>query len=143
MTLRWGIDVTGKVKFPTAADSARIGTGSTDWSLQGKVTRYFGDSGVLMRLGKKITGASELYALANPLNVGAGAFFTRGDSIIALDYDRRGSSFEGGIDRDEITLSFSHALRPDLHFQAYGFVSRTAGRTDIGLGTQMAVQFGS
>lgn len=137
------IDITGKVKFPTGATSARLGTGSTDWSLQGEMTRQIGSSGVSLRVGKKFSGPSEFHHLVDPWNVGLGGFVTVGDFTLAADYDRRESSFEGGIDRDELTLSVSHNLRPRLRMQGYGFLTIAGRRSDVGLGTQVVVRIGS
>lgn len=137
------IDVTGKAKFPTAAKNVQFGTGSTDWSLQGEVTRYIGGYGVSLRVSQKFSGASKLYDLSDPWNVGIGAFVTKGGTVYALDYDRRGSSFEGGTVRDEFTVSFSHTLQPYLRMQAYGFVTVAGSQSDVGLGTQVVARFGS
>lgn len=56
-------DVNGKVKLPTASESKRLGTGTTDFTAEAEIVQLFGPLSVSARGGRRFNGSSALFPL--------------------------------------------------------------------------------
>lgn len=133
-------DVTGKVKLPTASQSDFLGTGTTDFTLQGEVLRVFGSTSAALRAGRRFNGSSDLYPLQDVWLAGAGVYHALGSTTLGLDYDWRQGSLPTAPDRSELTGSVTQKLSDALRLQGYVYTGFSEGSPDIGAGAQVLVR---
>ena len=135
-------DVTGKVKLPTASTEKSLGTGTTDFTLQGELMQIFGDVSAAVRAGRRFNGESDDFALDDVWLGGASLFYVTGDTTWGLDYDWRGGSLPTAPNRSEVTGSATHKLSEALRLQGYAYTGLSDGSPDIGAGAQLLYRFG-
>lgn len=107
-------DVTGKVKLPTASTEKSLGTGTTDFTLQGEVMQVFGDVSAALRAGRRFNGESDTFVLDDVWLGGASLFYVAGPTTWGLDYDWRDGSLPTSPNRSELTGSATHKLSDSL-----------------------------
>ena len=135
-------DVTGKVKLPTASTEKALGTGTTDYTLQGEVLQVFGPISAAVRAGRRFNGSSDLYPLDDVWLGGASLYLAKGPTTYGLDYDWRGGSLPTSPDRSELTGSATHKLSDALRLQGYVYTGLADGSPDLGGGAQILFRFG-
>ncbi|MBX7527228.1 hypothetical protein [Qipengyuania vesicularis] len=135
-------DVTGKVKLPTASVEKSLGTGTTDFTLQGELMQVFGDVSAAVRAGRRFNGESDDFALDDVWLGGASLFLVSGDTTWGLDYDWRDGSLPTAPNRSEVTGSATHKLSDGLRLQGYAYTGLADGSPDIGGGVQVLVRLG-
>lgn len=136
-------DVTGKVKLPTASTEKALGTGTTDFTLQGEVLQVFGDVSLAVRGGRRFNGSSDDFQLEDVWLAGAGAYASLGDTTLGLDYDWRDGSLPTAPNRSELTGSITQKLNEQLRLQAYAYTGLADGSPDLGAGAQILLRFGN
>ncbi len=135
------IDLTGKVKLPTASEKRRLGTGLTDYTARIDVTKMMGQSYVFAGVGRKFVGSNATYRLQDiwMANIGAGHQLTRNASIgVVYDYREAAGT---GKDPSDASAYFSYRLTPDLTVQAYGTVGFSDGSPNSAVGLQFGYKF--
>ena len=135
-------DVTGKVKLPTASEGEAIGTGTTDYTVQGELMQVFGDVSAALRAGRRFNGSSEAFPLQDVWQGGASLYLVSGDTTFGLDYDWRDGSLPTAPNRSEVTGSATHKLSDALRLQGYAYTGLSDGSPDIGGGVQVLYRFG-
>ena len=135
-------DVTGKVKLPTASTEKSLGTGTTDFTLQGELMQVFGDVSAAVRAGRRFNGESDDFELDDVWLGGASVFYVTGDTTWGLDYDWRDGSLPTAPNRSELTGSATHKLSEALRLQGYAYTGLSDGSPDIGAGAQLLYRFG-
>ena len=135
-------DLTGKVKLPTASVEKSLGTGTTDFTLQGELMQVFGDVSAAVRAGRRFNGESDDFALDDVWLGGASLFYVTGDTTWGLDYDWRDGSLPTAPNRSEVTGSATHKLSDALRLQGYAYTGLADGSPDIGAGAQVLYRFG-
>lgn len=117
-------DLTGKIKFPTADEDKKLGTGNTDYTLQAGLTQVYDDLYLNGNVGRKFNGSSATYRLDDvwKYSVGAGYNFTPSASA-GVTYDFR----EGATPTSE---NFSQALA----YATYKLTGQWAAQAYVGTG---------
>ncbi len=136
-------DVTGKVKLPTASTEKSLGTGTTDFTLQGEVLHVFGNVSAALRAGRRFNGESDDFPLEDVWLGGASLYLVSGATTFGLDYDWRDGSLPTAPNRSELTGSATHKLSETLRLQGYAYTGLADGSPDIGAGAQVLFRFGS
>lgn len=137
------VDVTGKVKIPTADEDKGLGTGEADYTVAVDLTKVLGDAYVFGGAGYKFVGDNSRFQLDDVLllNVGAGYQLTPKLGIGAV-YDFREAAGSGD-DPSEATGYITYKLANDLSLQAYGVVGFSDGSPDAGVGAQLGYKISS
>jgi hypothetical protein len=137
-----GIDLTGRVKLPTADAGKGLGTGSTDFSGQIDVYRTFERLTVFGDVGYYWFGHSDYVELKNAMNYGIGASqkMNERDSL-GLSLDGRQKASVGGAPQRELTFFWNRRMNREVRFQAYALVGLAKGSPDYGLGVTAAKSF--
>ncbi len=137
-------DAVGKVKLPTASESKFLGTGTTDFTLQGELLHVLSDNvSVGLTGGRRFNGSSDLFPLEDVWLAGGGIYFTGEEVTVGLDYEWREGSLAGAPDRSEIIGSLTYSLSESLRLQGYGYTGLADGSPDIGGGLQVLLRFGN
>lgn len=135
----YGVDLVGKIKFPTADEKKGLGTGETDYFVQldgyaqsGKVT-YFGT------VGYKKMGDTPTIDFRDTTygSVGLGVSLNK-KAQVGLIYDQRQASVAGIQGQREVTLFISRQIDKDLRLQAYAVGGLTDSSIDQALGLQVS-----
>jgi hypothetical protein len=137
-----GLDLTGRVKLPTADAHKGLGTGSTDESLQVDVYQTLDRVMLFADVGYTNFGDSDFVQLDNAVNAGIGASnkLNSTDSIGAsLDGRQRVAS--GGAPQRELTLFWNRRTDNSTRLQAYFLKGLANGSPDWGLGVSAAYAF--
>ena len=135
-------DVTGKVKLPTASSEKALGTGTTDFTLQGELLKVFGAISAAARAGRRFNGSSELYPLEDVWLAGASLYAVSGATTFGLDWDWRDGSLPNAPNRSELTGSATHKLSDAIRLQGYAYTGLADGSPDVGAGAQILYRFG-
>lgn len=138
----WLLDLTGKVKFPTADRDKGLGTGKADYSLQADVSKSIGDFTPFLGLGYKWRGKPADLALRDSAygSVGAAYRVARGTEIeLAYDYRQRASANSAAA--RELAFTVYHRVSDLLRLS--GFVSKgySDASPDWGAGLGVSVRF--
>ena len=140
--LERGIDLTGRVKLPTADAARGLGTGSTDFSAQLDAYRTFDRTTLFADVGYYWFGHSDYVELKNAWNYGIGASqkVSERDSVGA-SLDGRQKASVGGAPQREVTLFWNRRMDRATRFQAYVLFGLANGSPDFGLGASAAKSF--
>lgn len=136
-------DLTGKAKLPTASVEKSLGTGTTDFTLQGEVLQVFGNVSAALRAGRRFNGESDDFALDDVWLGGASLFYVNGPTTWGLDYDWRDGSLPTAPNRSEVTGSATHKLSDAIRLQGYAYTGLSDGSPDLGAGAQVLYRFGT
>lgn len=139
---RTWFDVTGKVKLPTASESKALGTGTTDFTLEGEVLHSFGALAASLRGGRRFNGSNAAYPLEDVWQAGGGLYLQTGATQLGLDYDWREGSLPTSPDRSELTGSVTQKLSERFRLQGYAYTGLADGSPDIGAGAQILYRWG-
>jgi len=134
--------VSGKVKLPTASESKRLGTGTTDFTAEAEITQLFGPLSASLRGGRRFNGSSAAFPLDDVWQAGASLYHQSGDITLGLDYDWREGSLPTASDRSEVTGSITYKMSDAVRIQGYGYTGFTDGSPDAGGGLQLLYRFG-
>src|SRR4051812_44979197 len=103
--LERGIDLTGRVKLPSADAAKGLGTGSTDFSAQIDAYRTFDRLTLFADVGYYWFGHSDYVELKNAINYGIGASQKMNDrDSLGLSLDGRQKASVGGAPQRELTF---------------------------------------
>ena len=132
------IDLTGKIKFPTADVEKGLGTGETDYSIESDFTWFSGQTALFCTLGYKFLGDPETYELNDVMyaSVGVARQITNRFSS-GLLYDVREASTDAGTATSEATAYGSYKMNDSFKFLLYGVKGFSDGSADYGLGFTM------
>ena len=140
--LERGLDLTGRVKLPTADAGKGLGTGSTDFGVQADAYRTFDRLTLFADVGYTFFGHSDYVELKNAYNYGIGASrkMNERDSLGA-SLDGRQKASVGGAPQREVTLFWNRRAERDMRFQAYVLFGLANGSPDYGAGVSAAKSF--
>lgn len=138
----WIVDVTGRLKLPTADETKGLGTGKTDYALQTDVDKRFGDVTVFGTVGYRWYGdppgrtiRDVFYgALGTSYRVSPGA-------SVGVAYDQRQSTTGGVPGLREVSLFTSLRVTQASRLRMWVFKGLTDGTADWGLGGSLFVSF--
>ncbi len=132
-----GLDFGARVKLPTAENG--LGTGKTDVSLSGEVSRTFGMITPFAQAGYRFMGDPDTIALDNVWFASVGASAALGKSVVLASYDWRQSPNPVVEDSREVFGAFSTPLSKSLNFTLYGSAGFTDGAPDYGVGAMITI----
>jgi hypothetical protein len=114
------VDLTGKVKFGTADEAECLGTGESDYYLQGDVSKSFGALSAYGSLGWRKMGDPPGTDFKDPFyySIGSGYRFSRINSI-GLAYDYRQKLLDTSDPVSEATLYVTHRFSDTSRIQGY------------------------
>lgn len=136
------IDLTGRVKIPTANENRGLGTGKVDYSVQVDVAYLYGNFMPFGTLGYRFVGKTALYDLQNSFYASIGlAYYLTYDTSIGVSYDYRESATPGFNSPKEIFAYTDVQLNDHWGINLYGVVGLNNVTTDYGLGTQLRYKF--
>jgi hypothetical protein len=129
------IDLTGKVKIPTADEEKGLGTGEADYSIESDFTWFSGQTALFCTLGYRFMGDPEAYDLNDVMYASFGVahqLTSRFSSGIL--YDVREASSDSGSATSEATAYGSYKMNDNVKFLLYGVKGFSDGSPDYGLG---------
>lgn len=137
-----GLDLTGRIKLPTADEDEGLGTGETDLGFQADAYKGFGRVTAFAALGYTLFGSSSAVPLRDVFNVTLGASYRLDprDSV-GIAYDQRDAVARGAAELSEVTLFWSRQLDQAWKTQAYFLVGLEDGSPDWGAGLTVGYAF--
>lgn len=136
------LDVVGKVKFGTGSRTKGLGTGETDYSIQGDVMQSFGNLTPFGTFGYRVLGDPDGTELRNILfgSMGASLRVTTPTSVgAALDW--RQKTTDDGNDAVEASAFASHRFNNTWRTMAYVVTGITKASPDFGIGGTLSYSF--
>lgn len=139
---RAGLDVTGKVKFPTADESKGLGTGKFDSGLLADLYGSLGKSALFAGVGHRWMGDPPGVHYRNVWSGNAGFSHRFGDGTSAgLMYDYRQSVYSTSPAASEITPFVAVKFGGSYKLQWYGTLGLSESSADRGMGLVLQRQF--
>lgn len=136
------VDLTAKVKLPTADESRGLGTGRTDYALQIDADKPIGPWSVFGTAGYKWLGDPPGADLRNVFYGALGASYAMTDrATLGLAQDYRQATFAGGAALSETSVFASVRVAPSARLRGYVFKGHTSGGPDWGGGVSLRVGF--
>jgi opacity protein-like surface antigen len=133
------VDLTAKVKLPTASARKALGTGKTDFILQADIAKALGRFTPFGTIAYRFIGRPSAYRLHNAWNASAGLQYrlARGFDIGA-SYDYRQSALPGGVDPKEVFTYVAFGLGKEWSLDVYGVAGLSSGSADAAGGIQIS-----
>jgi hypothetical protein len=139
---RFGVDLTGKVKFGTADEDKGLGTGENDYGAQVDIFKTYGSFTLFGGVGYTLLGSSQYISLDDVFNVNVGGSYRLDDrSNAGLSYDWREKTSAAGSNLSEVTAFLSRRLDKSWKAQVYVLKGFSDGSPDWGLGASAAYAF--
>ena len=136
------LDVTAKIKFPTADEKKGLGTGETDYSVQADFYKYVDDWTLLMSAGYKLYGDSSGVSLDNAFFWSIGGVYQLAPQVRGgLIFDFRESAFSSGDSIQELTAFLSRQLNDAWRIQVHMLTGFSDASPDWGSGFMVKYSF--
>lgn len=134
-----GMDLTGKLKLPTADESKGLGTGEPDFAFLLDLYRTFDRVTGFGGIGYHVMGDSPDLPLENAWSANLGATYKLDarDSVGAL-LEGRQRVAPGGSRTRELMGFWTHRLEGPWRSQVYGLIGLADGSPDWGFGLSLA-----
>ncbi len=132
-----GLDFGARVKLPTAETG--LGTGKTDVSFSGEISRTFAMITPFAQAGYRIMGDPDGVELENVWFGSVGLSAAVGKSVVLASYDYRQSPNALVEDSQEVFGAFSTPLSKALNFTLYGSAGLSNGAPDYGVGAMITI----
>ena len=137
-----GLDVTAKVKLPTADKDKGLGTGETDYAIQFDFYQSKNRLTVFGSLGRKFLGSSADLPLNDIFYGSVGGSYKFADKTsAALSLDAAQASSATGSNQLELTFSLNHKLDKNKKVQVYLLQGFADGSPDTGYGAMLTFSF--
>jgi hypothetical protein len=135
------LDLTGKIKFPTADDNDGLGTGEVDYTFQADYAKPMGRLTPLLTAAYKVKGDPDGVNLDNVWYVSAGADWRAQDSLnFGATVDFQEASSSGADDALELFTYLSYKLSNTWSVMPYLYFGFSDGSPDEGLGVSLTHQ---
>ena len=136
------VELTGRIKLPTADEDDGLGTGKADYSLQVDVAKQWGDLSTFGTLGYRVLGDPSGLELEDGL-LGSLGFSYRlsGRISTGVAYDIRQASVSGTDDAQELVPFASYRWSESIRLGAYGVFGLSESSPDTGLGFSVRVRW--
>jgi hypothetical protein len=136
------IDLTSRLKLPTASFKKGLGTGKVDGAVQIDMAVLAGDLMPFVTLGYKINGMRDTLKLRNVVFGSLGVQYAWDDKVATgLVFDYRQSSLKTSADPQEGSLYLSYRFTDAWSFNAYGVVGFSRNSPDAGGGLTFTYRF--
>ncbi|KEQ52460.1 transporter [Sphingobium chlorophenolicum] len=139
--LGFGLDLSARVKLPTASRSRALGTGKTDVAVAAEISRSLGAITPFANVGYRMPGDPSGLDLHNAWTASGGASVMLGKSALIASYDYRESTSDFARDSQELFGAFSSPVAEKLIFTLYGTAGLSQGAADYGIGSMVSVRF--
>ncbi len=138
----WELDITGRVKVPTADQDKGLGTGETDYSLAGDLVHNTGAWSLFAGGGYRINGDPDTRDLNNIAFGSLGAVrYTDSGSSWGFAYDYSQAVSDGVDEAHELSSWLSFGLSDSARLQVYGLTGLSNGGPDYGGGARLILTF--
>jgi hypothetical protein len=135
------LDFTGKIKFPTADEDKRLGTGETDYTIQMDATKMFGRAYIFGGIGRKFVGDNAQFQLDDIWLVNAGSDYQVNKKFgIGASYNFRESA-STAEDANEATGFVTYKVTDSVTAMLYGVIGFSDGSPDESVGLQFSYKF--
>ncbi|HEX7789522.1 MAG TPA: hypothetical protein VF467_03235 [Afipia sp.] len=136
------LDLTGKLKLPTASRSKRLGTGKVDFTASMDLSKDIGAFSLYLSGRRKFAGKPAGSTIRSVWGGGGGAS-TRIASGVTLgaDYDWQQSSFAGGESSSEVTGWAYFRLTRKIGLTVYAGAGLNQASADFLGGTTLTIRF--
>jgi hypothetical protein len=136
------VDMSARVKVPTASTRKRLGTGEADFGGNIEVSRQFGIWRPFVSLGYLIPGEPAGFVLNNTVSASAGTSLELNDHLVAIgsyDYDSPSSPLLPSS--QEAFGSLSWLLSDSVTLTGYGTAGLSSGSPKVGGGLLVSYDF--
>lgn len=128
------LDVGGRVKLPTSAESKQLGTGKTDFTVSADVSYPVGLMSPFVTVGYRFLGDPAGVDLQNGFNGSVGTTVQFGPAVAILSYDYTEASSPLAEDSQELFAAISGPVAKRLTLTGYGIAGLSEGSPDVGVG---------
>jgi len=137
---KWELDLTGRVKLPTADEDEGLGTGQTDYSASADLIRNVGTWSMFAGGGYRINGDPDGRDLNDIAFGSLGAVrYAQNGSSWGVAYDFSQAASDGIDDAHELSTWLSFSLGSDVRLQLYGLSGLSDGGPDYGGGARVVL----
>jgi hypothetical protein len=137
------IDLTGRIKFPTANESKGLGSGKTDYAAQINVDKNF-TGGVYLSagLGYRVLGEPSGITYDNVTygSLGGGYNFTK-DTSVGVSYDWATAAVDGATSPQEMSVYASHFINDNYKISGVIYAGLSDASPDVGGGLTLNYYF--
>lgn len=134
------LDLTGRVKLPTASRDKGLGTGKTDFGVSGEVSRTFGNATPFVSVGYRLPGDPDGIDLRNSLTASVGSTFTAGSTVFIASYDYSGRTSANAFNSHSMFGAISAPIAQRLNVTGYGTAGLSRGAPDYGVGLLLTLK---
>jgi len=139
---RFDVDLSARVKLPTASQSKGLGTGETDFGVSMDVSRTIGVWAPFFTVGYRWLGEPEGVDLHDTINASLGtSLVVGGTGVIIVSYDYISATSDLVDDAHEIFGAFSRPLNDRVNWTVYGVAGLAEGSPDAELGLALTYKF--
>lgn len=139
---RFGLDLTGKIKFATADEKKGLGTGKTDYTVLLDMYQKSGNVTLFGGLGYAVLGKSDALPLKNVASANAGVSYKLSDlANTGVMFDVRQKTSEATQGQRELTAFYSYKIAPSYKAQIYAVKGFSDGSPDFGGGMTIGYSF--
>jgi hypothetical protein len=133
------LDVTGKVKLPTASTSKRLGTGKVDVTAGLDLIKDIDDASIYVAGYRRFNGSTAARPLRDVWGFAAGASYRINDTVVVGgDYDWQQSSFAGNGPSSEITGWSSFKLTDVMRLTIFASTGLSTNSADFATGATVS-----
>jgi hypothetical protein len=134
------LELTGRIKLPTADEDEGLGTGETDYTLQADVSKSFGALSSFATLGYRVLGDSSDLDLDDGFLASLGIGYRFSPRLnLGLAFDYREASTDGTDDSREIVPYTSYRCSDSVTLGTYGVVGLSDSSSDLAIGVTARV----
>lgn len=136
----WELDLTGRVKLPTADEDDGLGTGKADYSASADLIRNIGAWSLFAGGGYRINGDPAGRDLNDIAFGSLGAVrYTQAGSSWGVAFDFSQAASDGVDDAQELSSWFSFGVGNNVRLQLYGLTGLSDGGPDYGGGARIVL----
>ncbi|HEX2763955.1 MAG TPA: hypothetical protein VHM92_08985 [Allosphingosinicella sp.] len=128
------IDLTGRVKLPTASHREGLSTGKTDFGASVDISRTIGTATPFVTLGYRVPGDLAGFDLKNTVSASIGSGFTLGSVAAIASYDYSSATSALSEDSHSLFAALAAPLSKRLTLTGYGIAGLSNGAPDYGVG---------
>lgn len=136
------LDLTAKIKLPTASESRGLGTGKSDYTIAADAYKTLGSFTALATLGYRWLGDPSGVDLHNVwFGTLGGVYKINPKNNIGLTVDLREATSDSGTNLREYTVFYSHKFNDTYKLQTYLVHGDTRSSVDWGGGAMLSMQW--
>jgi hypothetical protein len=138
----WHLDVTARVKLPTASEARGLGTGETDFYGQADIYRSFGSVTPFFTAGWREFGTSAQYQLNSGVYASAGVHFRLSEATLLItSFDWGEELLAGEDDTMDVLAAVSHEVNANWRAMVYALAGLTDASPDFAIGVRATYRF--